>query len=158
MVHNDRPTCKDRHAAELILARSTRLHQRPNTLPLLDQTYPCSHAADHTFAVFIASAIRPLALAHLAASRSSEVHNMLVLAAQGRLASLDFFQRTSEWRRESRLLSCRLAAQCGSASICPRVSPPLSRRGADRRGAERFLAALASVSRRSNRHRLRGRS
>jgi hypothetical protein len=33
MVFNDRPTCKDRHAAELILARSTRLHQRPNTLP-----------------------------------------------------------------------------------------------------------------------------
>jgi len=30
---NDRPTCKDRCAAELILARSTRLHQRPNTLP-----------------------------------------------------------------------------------------------------------------------------
>ena len=33
MVFNDRPTCKDRHAAKLILARSTRLHQRPNTLP-----------------------------------------------------------------------------------------------------------------------------
>src|SRR6202042_879368 len=51
MVFNDRPTCKDRHAAELILARSTRLHQRPNTLPqtcLLAQTNPCSHAADHT--------------------------------------------------------------------------------------------------------------
>jgi hypothetical protein len=28
MVFNDRPTCKDRHAAELILARSTRLHQK----------------------------------------------------------------------------------------------------------------------------------
>ena len=27
MVLNDRQTCKDRHAAELILARSTRLHQ-----------------------------------------------------------------------------------------------------------------------------------
>src|SRR5580704_19608026 len=27
MVLNDGPTCKDRHAAELILARSTRLHQ-----------------------------------------------------------------------------------------------------------------------------------
>jgi|SRR4051812_5088708 hypothetical protein len=26
MVFNDRPTCKDRHAAELILARSSRLH------------------------------------------------------------------------------------------------------------------------------------
>src|ERR1700735_4340145 len=51
MVFNDRPTCKDRHAAELILARSTRLHQRPNTLPqtcLLARTNPCSHAADHT--------------------------------------------------------------------------------------------------------------
>ena len=52
LVFNDRPTCKDRCAAELILARSTRLHQRPNTLPqtcLLARTNPCSHAADHTF-------------------------------------------------------------------------------------------------------------
>jgi hypothetical protein len=56
MVFNDRPTCKDRHAAELILARSTRLHQRPNTLPqtcLLAQTTPCSRAADHTLSVLI---------------------------------------------------------------------------------------------------------
>jgi hypothetical protein len=54
MVLNDRPTCKDRRAAELILARSTRLHQKPNTLPqtcLLYRTEPCSHAADHTFSV-----------------------------------------------------------------------------------------------------------
>jgi hypothetical protein len=28
MVLNDQPTCKDRYAAELILARSTRLHQK----------------------------------------------------------------------------------------------------------------------------------
>jgi hypothetical protein len=58
MVLNDRPTCKDRRAAELILARSTRLHQRPNTLPqtcLLAQTNPCSRAADHTLARVIAS-------------------------------------------------------------------------------------------------------
>jgi hypothetical protein len=61
MVLNDRPTCKDRRAAELILARSTRLHQRPNTLPqtcLLVQTKPCSHAADHTLSVLISSAER----------------------------------------------------------------------------------------------------
>jgi hypothetical protein len=46
--------CKDRRAAELILARSTRLHQKPNTSPqtcLLSRTEPCSHAADHTFSV-----------------------------------------------------------------------------------------------------------
>jgi transposase len=50
MVLNDRPTCKDRHAAELILVRSARIRQRPNTLPqtcLLAQTFPCSRAADY---------------------------------------------------------------------------------------------------------------
>ena len=49
MVLNDRPTCKDRHAAELILARSTRLHPKAEYIAAdlsLDQTNPCSHAAD----------------------------------------------------------------------------------------------------------------
>src|SRR6202021_4236796 len=39
--------------AQLIMARRTSLHQRPNTFAqtcLLDQTSPCSPAADHTFA------------------------------------------------------------------------------------------------------------
>jgi hypothetical protein len=51
MVLNDRATCKDRHAAELILARSTRLHQKAEYIAAnlsLAQTNPCSRAADHT--------------------------------------------------------------------------------------------------------------
>jgi hypothetical protein len=42
MVFNDRPTYKDRHAAELIMARRDISTQRPNTLPqtcLLAQSF-----------------------------------------------------------------------------------------------------------------------
>ena len=54
MVSNDRPTCKDRQAAELIMARSTRLHQKAEYIAAdlsLIQTLPCSHAANHTLSV-----------------------------------------------------------------------------------------------------------
>jgi hypothetical protein len=58
MVSNDRPTCKNWHAAELIMARRANFHQRPDTLPqtcLRARSFPCSPATEHTLSVPIAS-------------------------------------------------------------------------------------------------------
>jgi hypothetical protein len=53
MVFNDRPTYKDRHAAELIMARRDDLHPKAEyiaaDLSSRPQLFPCSPAADHTF-------------------------------------------------------------------------------------------------------------
>jgi hypothetical protein len=52
MVFNDRPTCKDRHAAELIMARRDVLHSKAEyiaaDLSIAPKLFPCSPAADHT--------------------------------------------------------------------------------------------------------------
>jgi hypothetical protein len=53
MVFNDRPTCKDRHAAELIMARRDVLHSKAEyiaaDLSIAPKLFPCSPAADHTY-------------------------------------------------------------------------------------------------------------
>jgi hypothetical protein len=58
MVSNDRPTCKDRHAAELIMARRNNLHLKAEyiaaDLSSRPDLFPCSPAADHTFSVLMA--------------------------------------------------------------------------------------------------------
>jgi hypothetical protein len=61
MVSNDRPTCKDRHAAELIVARRDVLHSKAEyiaaDLSIASKLFPCSPAADHTFSVISENAI-----------------------------------------------------------------------------------------------------
>jgi len=64
MVYNDRPTCKDRHAAELIMARRDVLHLKAEyiaaDLSIAPKLFPCSPAADHTLSLLIRPSPYPL--------------------------------------------------------------------------------------------------